>query len=480
MDDQKPRIIVSLGAALLLAGCSMNAATGNNQFSLISESQEIQMGRDNDAQVVASIGLYQDAALQAYVQQLGARIAATTERPGLPWTFRVVDDAAVNAFALPGGFIYVTRGLMAHVRSEAQLASVVGHEIGHVTARHSVTQLSRQQLAQFGLAIGSAVAPKLARYGGLAGSGLGILFLAYSRADEQQADDLGLRYLVRGSWDPNEMPEVFTMLERIGEADGQGRVPNWLATHPSPSNRRDHITQGIAALPAGYGTTVNRNAYLHRLDNLVFGVDPRDGYFRGSLFLHPASRFRVAFPDGWTTANARQSVSAVSPQQDAVVELSLAAETGAGAAATAFLGQQGTTGTVTSRAAVGGLPAVAGSFTAATENGTLAGDVVFVELGGAVYRLLAYSSDQTWPSYRAVADQSLQSFARLTEAAALGAQPLRMQLITLSQATTLDAMLRGRASAVNVATLALINQVQPTTSLASGQVEKWVTGQVTP
>lgn len=471
------RLRLSLpAAALLLAGCSMNAATGSNQFSLISEAQEIQMGRDNDAQVIAQIGLYQDAALQSYVQQLGARLAALTERPGLPWTFRVVDDAAVNAFALPGGFVYVTRGLLAHVRSEAQLASVVGHEIGHVTARHSVTQLSRQQLAQFGLAIGGALSPVVARYGQVAGAGLGVLFLAYSRADETQADDLGLRYMVRGRWEPREMPEVFTMLERVSDAEGGGRVPNWLATHPAPGNRREHILQSISALPAGSGTTVNRNMYLRRLDNLVFGADPRDGFFRGTTFLHPRSRFRIDFPAGWTTANATQAVTAVSPAEDAIVQLSGVPQASAAAAATAFNAQEGTTGTAPVRTTVNGLPAVSASFTAAVEGGSLAGDVMFVEQGGAVFQLLAYAKADAWPGYRAVGGAALRSFATLTDAAALNAQPMRMQLITVSQATTLESMLRNRAAGVSLATLALLNQVQPSTALPSGDIEKWVTG----
>ncbi len=473
-------LVLGLLAALAAPGCARNAATGANQFSLISEPQEIQMGRDNDQQVAASLGLYPDAALQAYVQQLGARLAAKTERPGLPWTFRIVDDAAVNAFALPGGFVYVTRGLLGYVSSEAQLASVIGHEIGHVTARHSVTQLSRQELAQFGLGIASAVSPTFARYGGLAGTGLSILFLAYSREDEQQADELGLRYLVRGGWDPNEMPKVFTTLDRIDAATPGGRLPTWLATHPSPANRYEHIGQAISALPPGFGRTVNRDPYLLRLDNLVFGADPREGYFQGALFLHPASRFRFTFPEGWTTANAKQAVTAVSPQQDAVVQLTLAPEGSAAAAATQFLAQQGTTGAAPARGSVGGLPAVSGSFTAAADGGTLSGDVVFVEYGGGVFRLLAYSGDANWPGYRAAAERSLRSFAPLTEAAALNAQPLRIHLITLSQPTTLDALLRGRAAGVPLATLAIINQVEPLTPLASRQTAKWVTGQPAP
>jgi predicted Zn-dependent protease len=473
-------VVMGFVAALAVPGCAYNAATGSNQFSLISEAQEIQMGRDFDQQVAAALGLYPDAALQAYVQQLGTRLAARSERPGLPWTFRVVDDAAVNAFAVPGGFVYVTRGLLAYVSSEAQLASVIGHEIGHVTARHSVTQLSRQQLAQFGLGVASALSPTVARYGGLASTGLSILFLAYSRADEQQADELGLRYLVRGGWNPNEMPKVFTTLESVDAASGGGRLPTWLSTHPTPENRYAHVTEAIAALPPGFGTTVNRDPYLRRLDNLVFGADPREGYFRGALFLHPASRFRFTFPEGWTTVNEKQSVYAVSPQEDAVVQLTLAQGTSAGAAATQFFAQQGTTGAAPTRGTVGGLPTVSGSFSAAVEGGTLSGDVTFVEHGGGVFRLLAYSSEARWSGYRAAADRALQSFAPLTDQAALNAQPLRVDLITLSQRTTLEALARGRAAGASLATLAIINQVEPQTPLAAGLIAKWVTGQPAP
>src|SRR5213595_4027039 len=188
---------LALLAGLGAGACAVNPATGSRQLMLISESQEIAMGRDYDRQVGASIGLYPDSGLQRYLQQFGTRLAATSERPNLPWTFRVVDDPVVNAFALPGGFIYVTRGIFAHLNSEAELAGVVGHEIGHVTARHSVSQLSKQQLAQLGLAVGSIASPELGRYAGLAGQAFGVLFLKYSRDNESQADDLGLRYMRR-------------------------------------------------------------------------------------------------------------------------------------------------------------------------------------------------------------------------------------------------------------------------------------------
>src|SRR3989454_1121446 len=176
-----------------------------------------------------------------WIQQFGARLAASSERPNLPWTFHVVDDPVVNAFALPGGYIYVTRGILAHLNSEAELGGVVGHEIGHVTARHSVSQLSKQQLAQLGLAVGSIASPEFGRYAGLAGQALGVLFLKYSRDNESQADDLGLRYMRRANYDPREMPPVFEMLTRVSHAHGGGRGPEWLAPHPNPENRRARI-----------------------------------------------------------------------------------------------------------------------------------------------------------------------------------------------------------------------------------------------
>src|SRR5256712_6371867 len=233
-------------------GCAVNPATGARQLMLISESQEIAMGRDYDQQVAASIGLYADTAWQRWIQQFGARLAANSERPNLPWTFHVVDDPVVNAFALPGGYIYVTRGILAHLNSEAELGGVVGHEIGHVTPRHPVSQMSKQQLTQLGLAVGSIASPEFGRYAGLAGQALGALFVKYSRNNESQADDLGLRYMRRANFDPREMPHVFEMLTRVSQAQGGGRVPEWLGTHPDPENRRGRIEQEIAALPQNF------------------------------------------------------------------------------------------------------------------------------------------------------------------------------------------------------------------------------------
>src|SRR5205809_1268054 len=441
---------LALLAGLGAGGCAVNPATGSRQLMLISESQEIAMGRDYDNQVAASIGLYPDSGLQRYLQQFGARLAATSERPNLPWSFRVVDDPVVNAFALPGGYIYVTRGILAHLNSEAELAGVVGHEIGHVTARHSVSQLSKQQLAQIGLAVGTIASPDFERFAGLASAGLGILFLKYSRDAERQADDLGLRYMRRANYDPREMPHVFEMLTRVSQAQGGGRVPEWLATHPNPENRRGRIEQEIAALPQDFsGAAVNRDTYLRRLDGLVFGNNPRDGYFKENQFFHPELRFRMTFPQGWTTSNAKQSVVAMSPEKDAAVELAVAKQQTADAAAQVFLSQRGFTSGYPVRTSVGGLSAVSAAFAAVTENGTLRGTALFVEHGGAVYRLVGYAAEARWPAVQTVAERALQSFARLTDPAALAVQPQRLDIVKLEQRTTIEELARKRPSAVS-------------------------------
>lgn len=470
-----------LVAGITAGGCALNPATGRNQIMLISESQEIEMGRQYDPQVVASIGLYPDSAWQRYIRQIGAPLAAAGERPGLPWTFRVVDDPGVNAFAVPGGFIYVTRGLLAHVSSEAELASVVGHEIGHVTARHSVSQMSNQQLAGLGLALGSVVSSGFSRYAGLANSAMSVLFLKYSRDDERQADDLGLRYLLRTDWDPRAMPGVFRMLEMVGASQGAGGVPTWLATHPSPDNRRENIEQQITALSRDFsGKVTNAAPYLQRLDGQVFGEDPREGYFKGSQFLHPGMRFRLAFPEGWTTHNGKQAVIAVSPGEDAVVELSGAQGSSADAAARAFLAQQGMTAGSTSRMNLSGLPTVSAPFSAATENGTLQGMVLFVEHGGAVFGLVGYAPESKWGTHRTAVEQTLRSFQNLTDPAALNVQPQRLEIIRLDRRTTIEEMARQRPSPASAATLALINQVGIQEPLASGRLVKWVVGQRPP
>jgi len=470
------RLLALLLVAGTLAGCARNPATGKNELMLVSESQEIQMGQQYDSQVVATIGLYPDPALQSYIQDIGAKLATTSERPNLPWTFRVVDDPAVNAFAIPGGHVYVTRGILAHMTSEAELATVMGHEIGHVTARHTAHAISREEVANLGLAIGSIASSQVAKYAGVASQALSVLFLKFSRDNENQADQLGVRYSSRANYDSRQMVSVMQMLDKIQSQSG-GRLPEWLATHPNPGNRVEHITAVISQMHTDFsGAAVNRDGYQRRLDGMIFGMNPREGFFKGSEFYHPDLRFHVSFPSGWQTMNGKQAVAAQSPRQDAIIELTLAQGSSADQAARSFLSEQGIQAGTLTRANINGLTASAAPFAAQTQSGTVRGNAVFVQYGNNVYRLLAYSPDAQWGNYQAVAQRSLSSFGPVSDPAILNVQPQHLSLFTLDRRTTIAELAHQRPSPVSAATLALINQVDDNTPLQPGRIVKWVVG----
>jgi len=327
-------LLVPLAPLLLLGSCATNPATGQREIMLVSEQQEISLGRQEDKRALAAYGEYPDPALQDYVSAIGQKIAAHAERPNRPWTFLLADDAAVNAFAAPGGFIYITRGILAHLDSEAQLVMVMGHEVGHVTARHLAQQISQQQLATLGLGIGMVAVPELQRYGGLGQTGLGLLFLKFGRDDERQADSLGLRYSERLGYDAKEGARAFRMLDQMSE-QSCGRVSGWLSTHPDPGDRYRSLTAQIGKA-GGSGDLVQRESYLKRLDGLVFGDDPREGFFRDRTFYHPQMAFRFELPPGFEGRNTKQAVTATSSGNDAAIELTLAKESMVDAAARAF------------------------------------------------------------------------------------------------------------------------------------------------
>ena len=461
---------------LTFAGCARNPVTGRTQLALISEGQEIEMGRQAAQQAEQSLGLVDDAALQAYVQRLGAALAARSERPNLPWTFRVIDDPTPNAFALPGGFIYVTRGLMNLMDSESELATVLGHEIGHVTARHSVTAISRAQLAQLGLGVGMILAPELQQFGQVASSGLGLLFLKHGRDAERQADDLGFKYALNQGYDVREMADVFASLQRAGEKEDQGRVPSWLATHPYPEERIQRVQERLATLgPARDSATLGRAEYLGRINGLMYGENPRSGIFRGTAFLHPDLNFRIDFPQGWRTQNMPQAVVAVSPQQDAIVQLTLAGQASPTAAAQQFFSQQGVQQGQTTRETINGIPAIASYFQAQTQQGVVGGLVAFLSYGGRTFQLLGYTPAQQFGRYDALFRRTVGSFGPLNDPQVQAIQPNRLDVVKINQAMTLSEFNQRYPSVIPIEELALINQVENASArLAAGTLVKRV------
>jgi predicted Zn-dependent protease len=473
-----PAVLASIAVGVFAVQCSMNPATGKRELNLVSEAQEIAVGRDADPQIVAQFGLYPDDEMQRYVDGIGQRLAAASERPDLAWTFRVLDDPLINAFALPGGYIYVTRGILAHFGSEAELAGVLGHEIGHVTARHGASQMSKALLAQIGLIAGAVAAPEAAQqYGGLAQQLAGLLFLKFGRDDERQADQLAVRYSYGAGFDPNAMIDVFATLDRASQAAGAGRLPGWASTHPSPEDRTQRLAQAIDEQGIlREGLTVGREGYVARLDEMVYGEDPRQGYFRDQRFYHPDLAFQLELPADWPKQNTRQAVVAVSRGQDAIVELQLAAESSAEEAERRFFSQSAVRSGQSGGTSLNGLSARQREFAVVDSAGQTAavGVAAFVEHGGRVFRLLGYQREGAqWAS---AIRSSVGSFARLTDRARLDVQAMRLDVVRARGASAFSEEPAIRGASLDVARLALLNGVDLGTSLSRGAMMKTVIG----
>ncbi len=472
------RVILTMTATvMMITACATNPVTGRRELSLVSESQEVQMGREASQNDLKRVGEVPSADAIAMVRRIGQSMAAKSERPSLPWEFHVLDDAAVNAFAYPGGFIFVTRGLLTHINSEAELAEVVGHEIGHVTAKHTVASMSQQQLAQIGLVGASIVSPTVAKYGDLLGSGASLLFLKFGRDDELQADALGFQYSLAQGFDVRESPKVFTMLGRLSGTEG--RVPEWQSTHPDPGNRvqraQQRLTQTTAAQLAG--TRVNRESFLRMLDGMVYGENPRHGFFRAQRFLHPDLKFELTFPTGWKTANQPDAVMAVSPDNGAQLQLVPGQGTPA-QTLQAFTSQQGITVRQTTSVNINGLSAVQATFDAQTQQGTLSGLATALSHNGTTYLLLGLAVPQVAAQRTAEMDAAMRSFRPLTEAAALNVQPARLTLVTTDQVMTGAQFLSRYPSSIPAEEVLLINGIESTTSVPKGTTLKRITGGV--
>lgn len=335
-----PRLLaVFLLGSLILAACAINPVTGKRELMLISEAQEIQYGVEGDKEICAEYGVVENPALTAYVERIGLSMGRITHRPGLEYHFRVLDTPVVNAFAVPGGYIYVTRGILAHMNDEAELAGVIGHELGHVTARHTARSISQQQLAMIGLQLGYAFSEKLRNLSGLAEFGVNMLFLKFSRDDERQADNLGVEYASKQAYDTKRMAAFFETLERMSGGEESG-LPDWFSTHPNPENRVTAVLKKTAQWQTQLALAqynVNRDVYLKTISGLIFGDDPRQGYVSGNAFYQPSLKFSFPVPRGWTVNNMASQVQLASPTGNASIVLMLDSASTASSAADQFI-----------------------------------------------------------------------------------------------------------------------------------------------
>jgi predicted Zn-dependent protease len=455
------RLALSLVAVALCAACATNPVSGKKQITVLSEAEELEIGRQMDAEIQREMGIYDDPALQGYVAGIGARLAEVSHRPELPWTFQVVDVPAVNAFALPGGYVYVTRGLLAYAADEAELAGVLGHEIGHVTARHAAEQYTRSAGTQLGLLVLGIFVPGAQNFSGLAYGGLDALFTKYSRDDENQSDRLGIEYAAKAGWDPHGMPRFLATLSRIDALSERG-VPNWLSTHPDPASRVEIATPlAVAASAGGQALAREPDAYLRRVTGLMYGDNPKDGIVRGDLFLHPALRFAVTFPEGWEVRNSPEQVVAQAPGEKHVMLLQQVTQTrGAGLDEAARRQMKGAGFTFVDGEAtqVNGLDAFRGIYRGSLRGmGKVLGRAVHVRHGRQVYVLAGFAPEAEFDRVAPQIATALDSFRPLSRTEAADVQPNQIDVVLAQAGDTWQALAQRHGAIVPATTLALMN-----------------------
>ena len=451
----------------IAAGCATNPATGNKEFSLMSEAQEIGLGQQMDAQVREEMGVYNDPELQRYVQDVGMRLARSSDRPNLPWHFAVVDSPAVNAFALPGGYIYLTRGIMPFLDNEAQLAGVLGHEIGHVTARHAAQQYTKQTTAGLGLALLNIFVPESRPFGGLAESGLGLLFLKHGRDDERQADTLGVDYASRTGWDPAGVAGMLHTLARLDEASGSSKgVPNWLSTHPAPADRVQEVQATITQASAKLTTKpiVDEAEYLQHIDGIVYGDSPSEGIVRGNRFLHPVLRLGLTFPQGWEVQNSKQAVLAKAPDRENYLLLQVVpnARGSIDDIARATMTNAGFRQLNGERGQINGSDAYVGMWQGTMEGlGTVVTRTAHIVHDGNVYLLAGIAPANQFQGADREFTGSIRSFRTLSASEANAIRPNRVDLYTVRGNDSWQSIAERTGGAVKPSTLAIMNDYDP-------------------
>jgi len=448
----------------VVAACATNPVTGQRELMFMNEAQEVAIAQESDSQIKEEMGVYNDSELQAYVDDIGQRMAMISERPQLPWRFTVVDVPAVNAFAVPGGAIYITRGILPFLDSEAELAAVVGHEIGHVTARHSAQQYTRQISGQLGLLALEVFVPQARSFGQLSSQALGLLFLRYGREDELQADRLGARYEATLGWDPAAAPAFLSMLGRLAEAEGNRRgVPNWMSTHPDPLSRVKEIISTVAELKSGGGSfATNRDEWFRRIDGIVYGDNPEQGLVLDSAFLHPVLRFRIDFPDQWEIVNSSQQVMAQAPGGDVLMILRVVREPQGQNIREIALNSMRAAGfrlTEGKPEAIGSFNAYVGVYQGQLEGlGAVTMRAAHMLHDGEVYLIAGAVAPEGFRQADSAFLSSIRSFRRLSVAEAEAIHPNRVGLYVVRNGDTWKSIAERPGGVVTPATLATMNR----------------------
>jgi len=480
----------ALGFVLALAAfaCATNPVTGRSELVLMSPAQESAEGKQAAAQVKQQMGLVEDdPALLAFVRSVGARVAAHSPRKDVSYQFAIANMPETNAFALPGGYVYVSRGLLALVRSEDELANVLAHEVGHVAARHAAQRETRAigvglltmlGAAAAGVVGGAEAANAVGQLGQVAGAGL---IASYSRDQERQADEVGQTLAKAAGYDPGGMATFLGALdtEVTLQAGGKTRRPSFLDSHPATPERVATATARARTL----GTTgvlapiSARSTFVSRLEGILVDEDPAQGLVREQTFVHPDLDLRIQFPDGWAVQNGQDAVAAQDKEGAALIAL-VVQERGDDprAAAEKFLRanaqavELGDHGPLKSAA----VPAYQARARVALSQGTAAAELFWLAHGGAIYRLQCLTGEQNLSTFDAAFERTAKSFRSLSSEERAGIRERRVHVVQAAGGESLAALAERSGNVWKLEKAALANGLEKGATLAPGQRVKIV------
>jgi predicted Zn-dependent protease len=469
---------------LLIPSCAVNPVTGKKQLMLMSEAQEVALGAQYDPSVVSTFGEYKDAELDVFLGNTGKQMGLISHRPNLTYHFKVLDTPVINAFAVPGGYIYLTRGILAMLNNEAELAGVMGHEMGHIAARHTASQQAKQTLGQVLLIGGMIASKKFASFAQQAFQGMQLLFLKFSRDNEREADKLGVEYSSKVSFDAHKMADFFQVLKKMSLAEEQGGVPTFMSTHPDPGDRYNAVNAEATQWQTNLKYPewkVNEDSYLRLIDGIVYGEDPRQGYVEGTTFYQPELKFQFTYPDGWQFQNSPIQVQMAPKDGNAMIAFTFAMGSTLQAAADSALLGLGVTVQEKQAVKINGLPAIAAVSTRVNQDQSTGAQSTiqilsyFIEFNKNYYVFHGVSSQANFNTYYQAMKATMNSFSQVTNPAKLVVKPDYLRIKKVTKAATLSEIFKSfNLPADKFNEYALMNNMELTAQVPAGKLIKIV------
>ena len=466
----------------LIPSCAINPVTGKKQFMLMSEAQEVALGAQYDPSVISTFGIYENAQLLEFITTKGTEMGKISHRPNLEYKFKILDSPVINAFAVPGGYIYLTRGILAQFNNEAELIGVLGHEMGHISARHSASQQSKQQLGQLLLVGGMIASEEFRQFGDYAMQGMQLLFLKFSRDNEREADRLGVEYSSKIRYDAHKMADFFNVLNKMQLASSHAGVPTFMSTHPDPGDRFNAVNSKTKEWQDSLSYTnwtVNQDNYLKMIDGIVYGEDPRQGFVEGNMFYHPELKFKYPIPPSWQLINSPMQVQIIPADEKAMMVFFMAQQNTLEEAGQEALNSLKLDVLDSKRVTINGSPAIIAISQQVTQDEQTGQQQAIkvlsyiIQKNQNIYVFHGVAADADFNSYFRIFESTMSNFTNLTEPSKLNVRPQRIKIKSVQRSGSLaDAFNSFRVPQSKVNELALLNNMELSDRVQKGELIK--------